>query len=288
MNTMTLEDKNALRDALRAYVSRYPSQNKAAASLTGISAGTLSTILNGKYDTISDEMFTNIASQVGSTRAGWQVVETTTFKEVEMQVRLAREERWMMWLVGNSGSGKTTAATMLSREQPETFYILCSEDMRKGDFLREFARVTGIRSNGIKGLLDLKKEICRSLVQMTAPLVIFDESDKLQENVFSYLLDIENHIKGSCGILCLSTSYIKRRIELGLRYNKRGYAELNSRIGSKVFELEETSYNDALAICQHNGLEGRALKEALDDAAKYDFDLRRVYRAVVRSKKMKL
>lgn len=283
---MTKQEKDSIREALQKYVSRYPSQNKAAASLSGISAGTLSTVLNGKYDTISDEMFINIASQVNSTREGWQVVETTTFREIEMQVRLAREERWMMWIVGASGCGKTTTATLLSKEQPETFYILCSEDMRKGDFLRALARVVGIRTEGIKGLLDLKKEICRQLVQMTAPLVVFDEADKLQENVFSYLLDIENHISGSCGIICLSTSYIKRRIELGLRYNKRGYAELNSRIGSKVFELEDTSYQDALCVCQHNGLQDRALRDAMDDAAQYEFDLRRVYRSVVRAKKM--
>lgn len=286
---MTNQEKDNIREALRLYVDRYPSQNKAAASLNGISTGTMSTVLNGKYESVSDEMFQNIASQVGAgIKKGWQIVETTSFKEIEMQVSIARDEKWMQWIIGNSGCGKTTAASIISKEHPETFYVLCSEDMRKGDFLREFAHQVGIKTNGVKGLLELKKEICRALVQMAAPLIIFDEADKLQENVFSYLLDIENHTKGCCGIVCLSTSYIKRRIEFGLRYNKRGYAELNSRLGSKPYELEETSYQDSYAICSHNGLNGKALKEALVDAAKYDFDLRRVYRAVVRVKKMGL
>lgn len=177
---------------------------------------------------------------------------------------------------------------IIANEQPETFYILCSEDMRKGDFLRAVARPVGVKSSGVKSLLDLKKDICRALVQMELPVLLFDEADKLQENVFSYLLDIENHTKGCCGIVCLSTGYIQRRIENGLRYNKRGYAELNSRLGSKLYVLEESSYHDSYAICTRNGLVGKGLKEALSDAGRYEYDLRRVYRAVVRVKRMGL
>lgn len=50
---LTNEQKNEIREMLQAYVGRYPSQTKAANSLTGISAGTVSTILNGRYESIS-------------------------------------------------------------------------------------------------------------------------------------------------------------------------------------------------------------------------------------------
>lgn len=46
---LTNEQKNEIRELLQNYVGRYPSQNKAANSLIGISAGTVSTILNGRY-----------------------------------------------------------------------------------------------------------------------------------------------------------------------------------------------------------------------------------------------
>lgn len=48
---LTNEQKDEIRLLLQNYVARYPSQNKAANSLVGISAGTLSTILNGRYET---------------------------------------------------------------------------------------------------------------------------------------------------------------------------------------------------------------------------------------------
>ena len=68
---LTNEQKDEIRGLLQAYVGRYPSQNKAANSLTGISAGTVSIILNGRYESISDEMFIKLRAQI----AGKQLPE---------------------------------------------------------------------------------------------------------------------------------------------------------------------------------------------------------------------
>ena len=63
MKQLSLEEKQTIQAQLQAYVSKYPSQNKAVNSL-GLSAGTVSTILNGRFDSISDEMFLRIRSLV--------------------------------------------------------------------------------------------------------------------------------------------------------------------------------------------------------------------------------
>ena len=47
MKQLSLEEKKDIQARLQVYVSKYPSQNKAVNSL-GISAGTISTILNGR------------------------------------------------------------------------------------------------------------------------------------------------------------------------------------------------------------------------------------------------
>ena len=46
---MNEKQKEQIREALRLYVMKYPSQNKAAASLDGTSAGTVSSVLSGKW-----------------------------------------------------------------------------------------------------------------------------------------------------------------------------------------------------------------------------------------------
>ncbi len=63
---MTQKEKDDIREALRVYAAKYFSEKKAAASLNGVSAGTLSAVINGKYESISDDMFRNIIAQINS------------------------------------------------------------------------------------------------------------------------------------------------------------------------------------------------------------------------------
>ena len=288
MEALSKQEKDAIREALRAYVDRYPSQNKAAGSLKGTSVGTISSIMNGKYENISDEMFRNIAAQVGTAPkgSGWQVVETTAYQEIRYALDDAQHWRNVTWVVGEAGCGKTTTARLYARENREVFYILCSEDMKKGDFVREIARTVGIRTDGYN-IREVWSLILEDVVQMEAPLLVFDEADKLTEPVFHYFISLYNKLEDKAGIVFLSTDYIKKRVELGLRYRKPGYKEFFSRMGRKYFELEETTANDVYAICMANGLQERKkIDEVIRDAETCGFDLRRVKKAIHRAKRM--
>lgn len=232
---LTKNEKGQIQEYLRQYVSKYPSQNKAAQSLMGTSSATVSSILQGKWENISDDMWRNLASQLGTTAGtGWQVVETKAFQEMTLVMKDAQAVKNVTWIVGEAGCGKTTTAKLYASEYNEVFYILCSEDMKKSDFIREIARRIGQRTEGysIRELLD---RIIDDLIQMEAPLLLFDEADKLPERVFHYFIDLYNRLEDKCGIVFFSTSYIKRRMTMGLRYNKCGYNEIHSRIGRKFF-----------------------------------------------------
>lgn len=103
MSELKREDKDAISESLRAYVAKYPSQTKAAGSLKNTSVGTVSNILNGRYENISDEMFRNIASQVGSVNpTGWQIVETGAYQEITGVLADAQRWRNVTWVTGGS------------------------------------------------------------------------------------------------------------------------------------------------------------------------------------------
>lgn len=237
---MTQQEKQQITDSVQQYVDKYGSQNKAVQSLTGISAATLSQLLKGKWDNISDEMWRNVGAQVGwSKNEGWTIVQTAAYQEMTFAMDDAKRWKNVTWVVGDAGCGKTTSAKLFSEQNRESFYLLCSEDMKKSDFVREIARRIGLRTSGysIRELLD---RIIESVVQMDSPLLIFDEADKLPERVFHYFIDLYNRLEDKCGIVFFSTSYIKRRMQMGLRYNKCGYNEIHSRIGRKFFDVEAT------------------------------------------------
>ena len=254
---MTQQEKDSIREALRVYAAKYSSQKKAAASLNGVSAGTLSAVVNGK-----------------------------SFQEIWYALSDAQEFKKVRWIVGGAGCGKTTTATMYAQKNHEVFVILCDEDMRKGDFVREIARKLGFKTCGmrIREILDLAIE---SIIQMENPLLVFDEGDKLNDNVFHYFINLYNRLEGKCGITFLSTDYIQHRIDCGLNHNRKGYNEIYSRIGRKFFELEPTSHNDVFAICQANGLmDKKLIANVIDVTEKSEFDLRCVKDAIHREKKV--
>jgi hypothetical protein len=286
MKGLTTEMKEQVRSALIAYRSNYPTLNRAAESLQGVSSATVSQLCNGKYELISDEMFIRIASQIGFAFDSWNLHEGKTFKEITFTLSDAQAYKNVTWIVGDAGCGKTTAAIEYRRTHRNVFYILCSEDMRRSDFVREIAKQVGAPTD-TTNLRDMLENAISMISFLGNPLLVFDEGDKLTDSVFNYFISIYNRLEGHSGIVFLSTDYIKRRMEAGLRYNKKGYKEINSRIGRRFFDVSPTEENDIYAICQANNLTDRAdIEEVLKDAKRSDNDLRRVKRCIHRQKRI--
>lgn len=280
MKDLTQVQKDAIRDALGSYCDNYPTRNRAAESLNNVSAATVSQILNSKYANISDDMFTRIAAQIGYSFERWMLHESHGFGEITYMMNDAQMYRNTTWIVGDAGCGKTTAAIEYRRTHRNVFYILCSEDMRKSDFVREIAKQVGAPTDNTN-LRDTLEYAINMISYLNNPLIIFDEGDKLTDSVFIYFISIYNRLENRAGIIFLSTDYIKRRLESGIRYNKKGYKEVNSRIGRKFFNVEPTRQNDIYAICQANGLTDEVeINKVIADARGCENDLRRVKRMV--------
>ena len=286
MKELSLQDKDTIRDALNAYCDNYTSRNRASESLSGVSAATISTILNNKYASISDDMFVRIATQIGYSFERWMLTESTAFKEINFVLADAQMYKNVTWVVGDAGCGKTTAAIDYRKNHRNVFYILCSEDMKKSDFVREIARQVGAPTDGTN-LREMLEYAIGMIAFLNNPLIIFDEGDKLTDSVFNYFISIYNRLEGHSGIVFLSTDFINRRRAGGLRYNKKGYKEINSRIGRRFFEVHATTQNDIYTICQANGLTADPeIKKVLKDAEASENDLRRVKKMVHAQKRI--
>ena len=223
---MTQTEKQRITDALRTYVGRYPSQNKANA----------------------DQQVTPQGSQLG-----WRIVETTSFREIQTALADAQDFGNVRWIVGDAGCGKSTGARCYAANNDNVFVVLCDEDMRKSDFVREIARKVGLKTAGMR-LREMLEGATDYLMQLESPLLIFDEGDKLNDNVIHYFINIYNRMEGCCGIAFLSTGYIERRLERGVACGKKGYAEIYSRIGRRYYELEPTNHIDVEVVCGAKGV----------------------------------
>ena len=76
-------------------------------------------------------------------------------------------------------------------------------------------------------------------------------------------------------------------MENGLAYNKKGYDEIFSRVCRRFIDLTPVTAHEVDALCRANGLDDdRKIAEVVKDASTCRFDLRRVRKAVHKTRRI--
>jgi DNA transposition AAA+ family ATPase len=274
---MEIIKKEKISERLRNYCERYESQNKAAASLKGVSSATISQILNGNFDLIRDEMFRNIASQIGYKDENWEVVETRDYRLMTRFLEDARENNLVMAITGNAGSGKTFALRHYTETHKRVYMLCCNEFWNRVTFLQELLGQMG-RDVTTDSVNDMVAEVVRTLKMQEHPLLILDEADKLSDPVLYFFITLYNQLEDECGIVLCATNFLEKRLRNGLKFNKKGYPEIWSRLGRKCIELKGVGAADISAVCEANGINNKNdIEKIIQDS---ESDLRRVRRKV--------
>lgn len=276
-------DKQKVIKALGELVERKGSQDKAAKSLKGVSSATISLILSGRGEEVRERMWQNLATQLEIGNE-WVIADTLQTMQLRALLEDAQSESLVMSVVAPAGTGKTQTSKLYESENKEVYRLACSEFWTKNDFVDELLRSLGESGLGYTKRERMSKAI-EALRRKNSPLIIFDEFDKLSDNVWFFFITLYNELEGKCGMVLLSTDSIEVRIKRGLRLNKRGYNEFWSRLGRKCVKLAGVGYEDIEAVCQANGVEDTALIE--DIARDCEGDLRRVVRRIFSERRKK-
>lgn len=276
-------DKQKVIKALGELVERKGSQDKAAKSLKGVSSATISLILSGRGEEVRERMWQNLATQLEIGNE-WVIADTLQTMQLRALLEDAQSESLVMSVVAPAGTGKTQTSKLYESENKEVYRLACSEFWTKNDFVDELLRSLGESGLGYTKRERMSKAI-EALRRKNSPLLVFDEFDKLSDNVWFFFITLYNELEGKCGMVLLSTDSIEVRIKRGLRLNKRGYNEFWSRLGRKCVKLAGVGYEDIEAVCQANGVEDTALIE--DIARDCEGDLRRVVRRIFSERRKK-
>lgn len=270
---MTHADKIAIQTKLDSYVSRYQSQNSAANSLRDVSAATLSQIKNDKWDKIADDMWRNIASQIGIRT--WQKVETRCYRLMSEAFDDAQRYSNVCAITAAAGSGKSFAAADYVSTHPNAYHLVCCEWWGLQKFLGEVLRTMGLEAKVTNNDNSVMlADIVAALVKQPTPLLIFDEADKLQDKVLYSFISLYNQIEGLCGIVFCATENLESRIVDGVRLKKRGYNEIYSRLGRRFIAIKSNTTSDVEKVCLANGIDDISQIERI--VGDCDLDLRRV------------
>jgi len=274
---MKQTEKEAITAKLRAYVESKESQNAAAKSLRGVSAATVSQMLNGKWELIADDMWRTVANQTGYDPRQWSVVQTEGYTRMTQVLTDAQRHSLVMAVVGDAGCGKSQAIKTYAGQNRGVIALSCSEYWNRKEFLGELLQSLGVEPGGTT-VADMVREAIRQLKRREGVLIVLDEADKLSDQVLHFFITIYNKLEDTVGIVLCATQYLKKRIERGAMNNRKGYKEIYSRIWRKFVPMPVENRGDVKAVCMANGLEDRReIERIIEDS---DNDLRRVKRLV--------
>jgi DNA transposition AAA+ family ATPase len=245
------------------------SQNEAARQI-GVSAATISNVLNGKWENITGA-WTKIAAWVGQNTTEWQTAETANFRLIQDLCNDAKSISQARAISFKPGTGKTHAAKFYANNTPEVFFFNCESGMSKPRLLQSMTKTMGLDASWkMEEMLD---SIVGKIQSMDSPLLIFDEFDELSEKALRIFKDIYNRTN-NCGFVLLGGLNLRKRISVGAKAVKQSYQEILSRIGGDFISLKENNLGTIRLVCQANGITEESQIEAI--TIKANGDLRAV------------
>lgn len=272
-DTISAFDKMNIVEYLKNHITGVGGLNKTARTLKNVSPALLSNMINSKHDKISVEMWRNVAKQIGFKKKGLKVFKTSLYNELYDFLGYAQRNTRVHCIIGSSACGKTIAAEAYAKENKNAYIVECAAHHNCKSFLIEVMRAMGEKWEGLK-TIELLDAIVRVLKGKDNPILILDEADKLKDNVLYYFITFYNKLYGDCAIILQATEFLKKRIEKGVKNNRKGFPEILTRIGSRFYELDGNTYDDIANICQLNGVkEENEIDNIINDC---DASLRRV------------
>lgn len=269
-------EKQTIVERLIEFCDQKGSQAKAAAVLK-VSNATVSQMINGNWELIKDEMWRTVSNGIGMQGGNWATVATGGYKRMTSVLEDAQKNSLVMAVIGDAGCGKTQAIEHYVKNHRNAYHLQCAEYWNKKNFLQNLCQQMGMR-NTYGTVYDLIEDIVRELEKEDRPLIIVDEADKLSDVVLYFFITFYNRLEDHCGIVLCATGYLKKRIIAGERNERKGFAEIHSRVGRNFIGMPQTTSEDIAAICEANGVDD--LNAINTICKKSDFDLRRVKRLV--------
>jgi DNA transposition AAA+ family ATPase len=272
----THTQKESIKELCKQQIKNGISQNKFAHKI-GISPATLTNLLKGSWELISNDMWTKVADAVGYKIEQWNVVRTANHITITALMREAKIYGETYAFLAPQGSSKTMSVKQFAIENANVAVVSCEEHWTKREFLMKLYRALGHNNenNSIGEYMDAIENVCRDTDQ---PLIVLDEIDKLSDNLLLFFVSLYNRLHGKCGIFICCTEYLKHRVEKGIRKNRKGFAEFFSRTGGKFIIGSAPGVADIVAICKANGIESQTeIDKILADCQQ---DLRRVERLI--------
>ncbi|PIY09747.1 MAG: hypothetical protein COZ18_07380 [Flexibacter sp. CG_4_10_14_3_um_filter_32_15] len=200
--------------------------------------GYVSSVKNGKVegkypaDTFYIELANIIGFQIEKTY--WKHIDTTLYKSIVKTADIARQQKKLIGIDGNTGSGKSHAVEKITKERPGTTALVVADatlyvTKATHNFIQQIYFACGYKEE--MKISDMRKKIFDKAKNTPNFLLIFDETEYLNKQCWDIIKGIYRELDGQCGFLVCGLGiqkYVESRA--ASKWGGRGWQQIASRM----------------------------------------------------------
>lgn len=267
-------------DVIPTQIERYLQENAttqvALAQLAGIDKAYVNQIIKknefiGKAK-IADKYYEAIAVAIGFKleKTYWQHFNTFNFKQSIIAFENARNKKIRLGVDGDTGLGKSYAATLYKRKYPtQVFLVKCSGIENSKEFAINLANEVGVVSTGTKGAII--KRVCAKIKNLgNNPMLIVDEFENSKAGNIPTIKTIADELEGFAAVVVIGID-VQKMLTKGAERRKNGFVQTNRRWSFSWTYLDPSIAEDIEFICNEIGITNKPAQNWLK-ARVHDMD----------------
>lgn len=267
-------------DTIPSEIERYLSENSttqvALAQLAGIDKAYVNQIAKGNEfigkAKIADKYYEAIALAIGYKleKTYWNHFNTFNFKQAIITFENAREKKVRLGLDGDTGLGKTYAATLYKRKHPQNvFLVKCSGIENSKEFAMNIATEVNVSTLGTKGAII--KRVCEKIKSLgNNPMLIIDEFENSKAGNIPTVKAIADELQSYAAVVVIGID-VQKMLLKGAEKRKNGFIQTNRRWSFGWTYLDPSISEDIESICEELGINNKPAQNWLKARVK-DFD----------------